>query len=139
MKDKSCVVILALVVMMLPPSASAKLQQSKDYQQGTVLNVDRQEVTSPNQCCYSGTDAPMQTSYYAYEVSVRIGCGTYVGRYETAFDFLPSAFSPNQTVQVRLTKHLLYFDLAGEREMKMGIVHRSKGHESACGASSASR
>jgi hypothetical protein len=138
-KGKFCVVMLVLAVVVPLLNASAKQQQSKDYQQGTVLSVDRQEVSSPNQCCYTGTDAPLQSSYYAYEVSVRVSCGVYVGRYETAFDFLPSALSPNKTVQVRLTKHLLYFDLAGEREMKMGIVHHSDDHTPPCETSSARR
>ncbi len=51
----------------------------------------------------------------------KVGCGTYVGRYESYIDYLPSAFSANKAIPVRLTKHVMYFDVPGERDMKMGI------------------
>ncbi len=109
------------------------------FQQGTVLSVERQEVVTPNQCCYSGSDTPLQTQHYAYDISVRVGCGTYVGRYESYIDSLPSAFSPNQEIPVRVTKHVMYFDIPGEHDMKMGIVHRSIERAVACESRSASR
>jgi hypothetical protein len=141
MNTKAYLSVLVLVVTMSALSAEAKTKevQSKGFQQGTVVSVDRQEVTSPNLCCYSGTDAPLQTQYYAFDVSVRVGCGTYVGRYDSYMDYLPSAFSPNKEVSVRLTKHVMYFDVPGESDMKMGIVHRRINHELPCDSTSASR
>jgi hypothetical protein len=138
-KSKLYVAIFVSIVMVPLLSASPMQVQSKLYQQGTVLSVDRQEVTSPNQCCYSGSDSPVQTEYYAYDVSVRVACVTYVGRYETPFDYLPSAFGPNKTIQVRLTKHILYFEVPGDSEMKMGITHHSKERAAPCDTTSASR
>ena len=138
-KSKLYAVIFVSIVIVPLLSASPMQVQSKLYQQGTVLSVDRQEVTSPNECCYSGTDSPVQTQYYAYDVSVRVACVTYVGRYETPFDYLPSAFGPNKTIQVRLTKHILYFDVPGDKEMKMGIIHHSNNRAAPCGTTSASR
>jgi len=135
--NKVCVLVVVVVAPLL--GAYAKDVPPNGFQQGTVLSVERQEVTSPNVCCYSGTDAPVQTEYYSYDVSVRVGCGTYVGRYDTPFDYLPSAFSPNKTISVRLTKHVLYFDVPGERDMKMGIVHRNLDRSTSCDTSRASR
>jgi hypothetical protein len=138
-KNKLYAAIVVSMFMVSMLSASPMQVQSKLYQPGTVLSVDRQEVTSPNQCCYSGSDSPVQTEYYAYDVSVRVACVTYVGRYETPFDYLPSAFGPNKTIQVRLTKHILYFEVPGDKEMKMGIIHHSNDRAAPCGTTSASR
>src|SRR6476661_6834294 len=98
MNTKVFLPVLVLVVTMAALSAKAKEVQSKGFQQGTVVSVERQEVVSPNQCCYSGSDAPLQTQYYAFDVSVKVGCGTYVGRYESYIDYLPSAFSANKEI-----------------------------------------
>jgi hypothetical protein len=62
-----------------------------------------------------------------------------VGRYETTLDFLPSALTPNKTIPVRLTKHVLYFDIPGERDMQMEIVHRNIDRSTSCDAGRASR
>jgi len=139
MNTKAYLSVPVLVVTMLALSANAKEVQPKGFQQGTVVSVERQEVVSPNQCCYSGSDAPLQTQYYAFDVSVKVGCGTYVGRYESYIDYLPSAFSANKEIPVRLTKHVMYFDVPGERDMKMGILHRSNDHAVPCDNGSASR
>jgi hypothetical protein len=139
MQAKVYIGILAFAGIVPLLTASAKEQQPAGYQQGTVLSVARQEVQSPDQCCYSVTDAPSQSEYYAYEVSVRVGCTTYEGRYETPFDYFPSAFSPGKPIQVRLTKHVLYVDVPGERDMKVPIVHRASDRAAPCGTSTASR
>jgi hypothetical protein len=98
-------------------SASTSGEQSKGHQQGTVLSVERREVRSPD-VYYSGTgtDVPLQSVYYAYEVSVQVDCVTYHGRYETPFDYLPSAFSPGKPIQVRVAKHAMHFDVLGANE-----------------------
>ena len=107
-------------------------------QTGRVLAVDKKEVTSPNECCYNSSDAPLQTRYFAYEVSVKLNCGTYVGHYESPYDYLPSELTPNRMVQVRLAKREMYFEFPGDREMKMPIVHRPAGGQP-CGPSTVSR
>lgn len=123
--------ILALSVLVIAPGVWAK-QVSNAYQQATVLKVNREELTSPNVCCYSGTDAPLQTAFYAYEVSLHVGCSTYQGRYETPFDYFPSAFAQGQAIPVRMTKHVMYFDVPGGHNLKMSIVHRSSDHAAPC-------
>lgn len=94
-------------------NASTNGEQPNEYQQGTVLSVEKQVVRSPDLGIYSGTDIPLQSVHYAYDVSLRVGCVTYQGRYETPLDYLPSAFSPGKSIQVRLTKHAMNFDVPG--------------------------
>jgi len=58
---------------------------------------------------------------------------TYVGRYQTAFDYWPSAFSSEQPIPLGLTKHILYFDLPTKPEMKMSIGYRATESGAGCG------
>ena len=133
------VAVLACVVGVPVLSASASKEPAHAYQQGTVLAVDKKEVTTPNECCYSATDAPLQTQYFAYDVSVKVNCGTYVGHYESPYDYLPSELAANHKVDVRLAKHDMYLGVPGEREMKLAIVHRQLERNGPCGTSTASR
>ena len=120
-------------------SASTK-QKSGSYQRATIISVEKHEVRSPE---YTGgdnpSDAPSSSEYYAYDVSVRVTCGTYVGYYESPYDYLPSEFAANQPIDVRLTKHDIYFDLPGDREVKMAIVHRKTEAGAPCVTNTASR
>jgi hypothetical protein len=109
------VAVLVFIIAAPLLHASTNEEQSKQHQQGTVLSVERQEVRSP-EGYYSGTDVPLQSEYYAYNVSVRVGCVTYHGRYETPFDYLPSAFGPGKPIQVRMTKYAMHFDVPGDNE-----------------------
>lgn len=139
MKTKKCTSIIAITVVMSGLTAFAKNKQPDTLTQGTVVSVDREEVSSPNQCCYTGTDTPLQSTYYAYKVSLHVGCVTYDGEYDTPFDYFPSAFSSGKTLQVRLAKHEMYFDVPGDSNLKMNIVHRSKDRTAACSETRASR
>ena len=94
--------------------------------QGTVIQVQKHKVFSADSMVGDSnpSDAPLASRYYSYEVSVRVDCRTYVGRYQTPFNYLPSAFTPDRPIQVRVTKHLMYFDLPNDPDMRMGIVRR---------------
>ncbi len=135
MRKVLCMAALLFAGSMLV--ASDKPQQG-NYVQGTVISVERQEVSSPGTCCSNPTDTPLQTQSYAFNVAVRVGCGTYVGEYDSPFDYLPAAFAPNHPIDVRLTKHILYFNVSGHPEMKMGIVQK-KVDSASCTTSTASR
>ncbi|HLW88921.1 MAG TPA: hypothetical protein VKR57_10550 [Terriglobales bacterium] len=119
MKRNLWVGIAALVFVV--PSLYAS-----QYVEGTVIEVQKHKVYSPEYTMGGSnpSDAPLTSRYYAYEISIRIDCQTYIGRYETPFNYLTSAFTPNRPVQVRLTKHVMYFDLPNDPDMRMGIVHR---------------
>ncbi|MFZ0285533.1 MAG: hypothetical protein WAL32_09900 [Terriglobales bacterium] len=107
--------------------ASQLPSRSTSYWQGTVVEVQKHKVYSPDYMMGGSnpSDAPLTSRYYAFEVAVRVACNTYVGRYETEFNYLPSAFTPNQPIRVRLTKHVMYFDLPNDPDMRMGIVRHS--------------
>jgi hypothetical protein len=131
MKRNLCICIAVLVVV-APALYAAESVHSNPYVQGTVVQVQQHKVYSPDSMIGGSnpSDAPLTSRYYAYEVSVRVDCKTYVGRYETPFNYLPSEFTSNQTIQVRLTKHVMYFDLTNNPDLRMGIVRRNE----VCGA-----
>ena len=126
MKKHLCFVI-TLLVMAPILYASPTQRNANPYVQGTVVAVQKHKVYSPDYMMGGSnpSDAPLTSQYYAYEVSVRVDCKTYVGRYETPFNYLPSVFTPDQPIQLRLTKHVMYFDLPYNPDMRMGVIHRS--------------
>jgi hypothetical protein len=118
---------IAMLVIAPMLNASPARSKSNPFVQGTVVEVQKQKVYFPNYAIGGSnpSDAPLTSRYYAYQVSVRVDCKTYVGRYETPFNYLPSEFIPNHPIQVHLTKHVMYFDLPNDPDMRMGIVRRS--------------
>jgi hypothetical protein len=106
---------------------------SSAYRIGTVLNVKRQEFQSNAVGYTTPTDAPLQSDVYAYDVSVRVDCGTYVGRYESPFDSLVAVFRPNRLVRVRVQKHIMYIDIPGEYpEYRMAITKHARASTAPC-------
>ena len=129
MKNRLCVSILAIVSAAPIPYA---VGQSKQPQQGTIVSVQEQDVSTP--LVRTGADparTPLQSHYYLYNVSVQLNCKVYVGRYQSELDDLPSALSPNNSVPVRLKRHVMYLDFPGDT-VKMQIVHHEVSHEGAC-------
>ena len=53
------------------------------------------------------TDAPVPPDEYDCDISIRLQCSVYVGRYRTWTEYLPGAFAPNQSVEVSPGKHFL--------------------------------
>ncbi len=129
--NKNICVGLAVLVIVPILNASPTRNNSNAYVRGVVTEVQKRKVDCPDYTIGGSdpSDAPLTSRYYAYQVFVRVDCKTYVGRYETPFKYLPSEFTPDQPIQVRLTKHVMYFDLPNAPDMRMGIVHRS----STCG------
>lgn len=130
MKPKPHIAVAVLLAALPMFYVSPSRRKSEDYVQGTVVGVESHRVESPE---FTGggsnpSDAPRVSRYYVYEVSIRVGCKTYVGRYETPFHYLPSVFAPAERLEFRLTKHVMDFDVP-YRRVRMGIVRR----HSACG------
>ena len=136
MKNSALVCVLAGVLIsssLYATSAKSDSSKKSEYQTGTVLRVQRREEGSTsNYVGDSPSDAPLRSEVYAYDISIRVNCATYVGRWNSAFDYLPSVFSPNRTVQVRVEKHLMYVDVPGEKEFRMGFVERPLGPAAPC-------
>src|ERR1700731_218553 len=117
---------IAAFLVTVPALYAAESGHSSPSVQGIVARVQKQRVYSPDSTIGGSnpSDAPLTSHYFAYEVSVRVDCKTYVGRYETPFNYLPSALTPDRPIQVRLTKHVMYFDLPNDPDVRMGIVRR---------------
>jgi len=114
--------------------ADTKRESKDQYQTATVVSVDKQ-VPESTYVGGSPSDAPLQAEDHSYNIGIRLNCNIYVGRYESATDYLPSIFSPNHSVDVRLQKHIMYVSLPeSDREVKMGIVGHSRVKEEGCAA-----
>lgn len=128
---KKSLILLMLIAAGLVVYLHASVKQG--YQTATVVTVKKLD-TRPQFFGSNPTDAPVQAVEYAYEVGLRLECTNYVGRYESATDYLPSAFAPNKEVDVRLEKHWMYVSLNSDREIKMGIMRHERIHSDACAA-----
>jgi len=129
MKLGLCVSILAVVSVVTVTYASG---QSKQSRQGTIVQVQKQDVADPAvRTGAAATRAPLQSHYYLYNVSVQLNCDVYVGRYETELDDLPSALSANSSVPVRIEKRLMYLDFPGNT-VKMRIVRHKVSQQGTC-------
>jgi hypothetical protein len=129
MKNRLCVRILAIVSAVPITYAVA---QSSQPQAGTIVSVQQQDVSTPP--VRTGAEfgrTPVQSHYYLYNVSVRLNCDVYAGRYESELNDLPSALSANNSVPVRLMKHTMYLDFPGN-SVKLRIVHHKVSQEAAC-------
>jgi hypothetical protein len=69
---------------------------------------------------------------YSYDVAVHSDCATLVTRYQSPYDYFPSAFSTNAQIPARITKHEVDFELPSGREMKMPIVGRKRSSAPGC-------
>lgn len=129
MKNKLCVCAFVLATSATLLCANKKEEQTQGYQEGTILSIQssgwRLPWPTPSVVIISG-DAPAVSEIYEYDIAVKLNSGTYVGRYESYFDYLPlatCAFYPNQSLPVRLTRNVVHFKLP-DREVEMGIVSR---------------
>ena len=68
------------------------------------------------------TDTTLQAIECDYEISNRLNCSVYVGRYETAIDYLSGKFATDQSIEVRFEKQLIFVRVPGTGGIKMGIV-----------------
>lgn len=128
----SAVVCCALTCLYANNSGNTN---KEGYQQATVIKVDKFQIPST----YVGgspTDAPLEPEVYAYDIGLRLNCDLYVGRYQSPTDYLPSIFTRNHSVDVRVQKHILYVSLPdSDRDVKMGIVSHGRVKEGNCAAS----
>lgn len=133
----SCFIYVLAMALVAPPAysktAKADSGRKNQYLQGTILQVQRRETDSASN--YVGdnpSDASLRPEVYAYDISIRVNCATYVGRWNSAFYDIPSVFTPNRTVQVRLEKHLMYVDVPGEKEFRIGFAEHPRGPTPRC-------
>jgi hypothetical protein len=128
MKRNLTLLVLMCGVLVTGAFASAK----QPYQAGTVVSVANHDTPS----LYVGNpaDAPLQSEVYSYDIGIELNCTVYMVRYETGLDYVPSVFSPNQTVQVSLEKHAMNVNLPGAREVRLSIGKRTRVKNTLCAA-----
>ncbi len=127
MKRSSLLALVACLVC--SPAMYAKSQNPLSTSQPmTVVNVQSELEEQPT---YFGgddnpADAPLRSEIYSYNVAVRSDCTTFVTRYQSPYDYFPSAFHPDAQIPAQVSKHEVYFELANGLEMKMAIVSRKR-------------
>ena len=125
--------LLSGVVLTCLPADSTRVVE-QGYEAATVISVDRFQPVS-NYLGENPADAPLRAREYSYDIGIRLACNIYVGRYESAINYLPSAFARNQIVDVRLQKHILYVSLPdSDWDVKMGIVSHRRVRDDSCTA-----
>jgi hypothetical protein len=127
-----CVICVVMLVWVSAASAKEPASAKKSaYVAGTVVQIQKNQPQS-NYVGSSPSDAPLESNAFEYEVSVRVNCDTYIGRYQSEFDYLPAVFTPNRAVEVRLQKHVMYVDVPGDQEYRMGIISRPRAAAANC-------
>ena len=96
---KNNLLLLAIVSGVLSTSLYATTESG--YQPATVVSVESQATPSNNDGG-DPSDAPLQSVVNSYDIDIRVGGTVYRASYDTAFDDLPSPFTPNHPVEVNL-------------------------------------
>ena len=102
----------------------------RPYQTATVISVANHQV--PSRYVSNPTDAPVESEVYSYDIGIQLDCTLYLVRYETGLDYLPSVFSPHQTVEVSVQEHVMNVNLPGVREVRLSIGRRSRVKGASC-------
>jgi hypothetical protein len=125
---KKSLMLFVLVLGVFPTGVLAGTKQA--YRSATVVSVANHET--PSNYVGNPTDAPLRAEVYSYDIGIQLNCTVYVVRYETGLDYLPSVFSLHRTVEVSLQKHVMYVNLPGARELRLGIGSRSHVKDTSC-------
>jgi hypothetical protein len=129
----------AITLAVVSAAALFATAQSKASEQGTIINVEKQDVaTPPVREGANPVRTPLQSHYSVYNISVQVNCDVYVGRYESELDDLPSTLSAQSSVPVRLNNRAMDLDFPGDT-VTTTIVHHEVSHEGACAQSAPAR
>lgn len=128
--------LVALVGCVLSADGYARTVKNsapgQDYQTATVVSVEKHETPS-NYVGDNPSDRPLQARSFAYEVGIRMDCNVYGGLYQSAIHYLPIYFAPDQSVDVRLRKHVMYVSLPYHAwDVELGIVRRRRIKSGSC-------
>jgi|GEM_PF-2520244 len=100
------------------------------FQKAVVLRVEKSQPTLPYRRRLA--DSPPPPTEYDYEVSLCIDCLVYVGLYQSAIDYLPSAIAPDQSVEVSVEKHVMRVRVSGDREITLEITRHYRVSPGSC-------
>jgi hypothetical protein len=105
---------------------------ARQFQTAVVLSVQNHE---PEVSYHRKvTDAPAPPSEYDADVSIRLNCVVYLGRYKSAIAYLPGVFVSGQSVEVSPEKPWLYVKVPGTGEVKLRIVRSDPDARGSCAA-----
>ncbi|MGA8153969.1 MAG: hypothetical protein WB952_23665 [Terriglobales bacterium] len=134
MRKSLWLVILGFGVCPFEAHTTASSDVHQGYQPAVVVSVVKHETPS-NYIGGNPADGPLQARNYAYEIGIRLDCDVYVGLYQSAVHYLPSGFAPNNRVDVRLRKHVMYVSLPfDDWDVKMGILSHRRIKNESCSA-----
>jgi hypothetical protein len=126
---QSFVVLSTLMIATFSPLLRASDRQ---FQQAVVVSSEKHErITSVRRP--KETDAPPPGTEFSYDISMRVGCTVYVGRYRSELDFVPDSFAANKTVDISPGKHLVYAKIQGRPDVKMTLVRTEPATGDSCG------
>ena len=92
------------------------------YQAATVTSVEPVDASHQVYAGGNPSDAAGVPTEFAYDIGLKVDCTTYVGRYESATDYLPAAFKQQSSVDVRIAKHWVYVSLPMDHEIKLALM-----------------
>jgi len=131
-------IILFSIVVTFPLCLFAQTIPDKkaNYQNATVVSVNKHNSVS-NYASGDSVDAPLRAADNSYDISIRLNCDLYVGRYRSSINFVPPEVSANQPVQVLMQGHVMYVTYPNQsRQMKMGIVSHKHVTDGGCSSKS---
>ena len=122
---KASLITAVLAVTLFVLCAYAKRSEPQPYLQGTVVRVERFEKPEKLAGGDNPSDAPMaDPEVFAYDVSVHVNCGTYVGRFQSWYEHVPSVFRVDQKIQLRLTRSSMYVAVPNEKDVELSIISK---------------
>jgi len=103
MKETLLYLLLAGPTLLSAVSANAVTNQTAQ-----VLSATK---SGPEQmCCSSATDAALVPNEWVYTLQVRVGAKGYEVKYETAFDYFPTALVTQGRVDARIDHGRMYLE-----------------------------
>lgn len=119
--NRACnLLIWFLLIGMFIESNAVTAETSRTFQRAVIVSAQKHEPDSPHY--NKRMDATAAATEYDYDISIRLNCSIYVGRYLSAIDYLPGVFAADQTIEISLEKRVMFVKVPGTGEIRMGIV-----------------
>jgi hypothetical protein len=123
--------VLVICCLLIFGGSSLLLNAStRQYQKAVVVTVENHDPATTLH--RKVTDAPDALTEFDANVSIRLNCILYLGRYKSAIDYMPSVFAPEQAVEVSPEKNFLFVKVPGNGDVKLRIVRRDPVTADAC-------
>lgn len=124
--------ISTFVFLMLLAGWAPLRASTPQFQKAVVLRIDKSQPTLPYRRRIA--DSPPPPNEYDFVVSLRTGCVVYVGLYESAIDYLPTAIAPDQSVDVSVEKHVMRVRSPGGKEITFEVTRHYRASPGSCSA-----